>query len=288
MRRLVQVCVFTIGTAVTLVANHPATFVMQNGERISGDLSYKGGTAYTINGRDIESRDVAVISFVNEDPPAAELRQIPRVDNNPTELERHVFVGRDGQVMLGKLYKFSPDGETVTFDARDGGRRDISANDLARIYINPGGARSVYRNILRDDRQSTATNRIVNGSGTIRVNGNQPWTDTGVDVKKGDRVSFSASGEVRVAQGNSPEVVANPDGAVRFQGSRNSYPYPGIAVGGLIARVGNDRPFAIGTITQPISMPDKGRLYLGINDDVFNDNSGGFNVTVNTNNRTSR
>jgi len=70
-----MICVFTAIMGVAVLANHAATFVMQNGERISGDLSYKGGTAYTLSGRDIESRDVAVIAFVNR----------------------------------GKLYKFSPD-----------------------------------------------------------------------------------------------------------------------------------------------------------------------------------
>ena len=282
MRRLLMTFVLTASAAVALLANHPATFVMRSGERISGDLSYKGGTTYTLSGRDIESRDVAVITFVKDDPSAAELAQIPHVDNNPSELERHVFVTGDGKVMLGKLYKFSPDGETVTFDARDGGRRDISANDLARIYINPAGARNVYASILRNDRQQQppATSGAANRRGGITVNGNQPWTDTGIDVKKGERITFSATGQVRVANGNSPDVVASPDGAGSFPAPRNNYPYTGMAVGGLIARVGNDKPFGIGTITQPISMPDKGRLFLGINDDGFGDNAGAFNVTI--------
>src|SRR5436190_21548468 len=116
MRRLLMTFVLTASAAVALLANHPATFVMRSGERISGDLSYKGGTTYTLSGRDIESRDVAVITFVKDDPSAAELAQIPHVDNNPSELERHVFVTGDGKVMLGKLYKFSQDGEPVTFD----------------------------------------------------------------------------------------------------------------------------------------------------------------------------
>ena len=38
-------------------------------------------------------------------------------------------------------------------------------------------------------------------------------------------------------------------------------------VGGLIGRVGNSRPFPIGSNSQPITMPENGRLYLGINDE---------------------
>ena len=283
MRRIITTCVLVGSAVVVALANHPATFVLRSGEKVNGDLSYKGGTAYTLNGRDYEAQEVAVVAFVKDDPSASELRQISRTDNNPSELDRHAFVTRDGKVMLGKLYKFSPDGETVTFDARDGGRRDISANDLARIYINPAAARSVYSSILRAGRQPVATTGVVNAPqppGSIAVNGNQPWTDSQINVKKGDRIVFSATGQVRVANGDSADAVAGPDGAGNFQAPRTNYPYPGIAVGGLIAKVGNDRPFSIGSITQPISMPDDGRLYLGINDDGFGDNSGAFYVTI--------
>ena len=74
--------------------------------------------------------------------------------------------------------------------------------------------------------------------------------------------------------------MAGPDGADGFQSNRTNYPYPGMAVGGLVAKVGNDKPFAIGSIGTPISMPDNGRLYLGINDDGFGDNSGAFYVKI--------
>jgi hypothetical protein len=283
MGRFIATCVLAASAAVVALANHPATFVLRNGERVNGDLSYKGGTAYTLNGRDYEAQNVAVVAFVNDDPSADELRQISRVDNNPNELERHAFVTRDGRVMMGKLYKFSPDGETITFDAREGGRRDISANDLARIYINPGAARSVYSSILRSGRQPVETAGVVNTPappGSIAVNGNQPWTDAGINVKRGDRIVFSSTGQVRVATGNSADAVAGPDGAGAFQAPRTNYPYQGMAVGGLIAKVGNGRAFGIGSITQPISMPADGRLSLGINDDGFGDNSGAFYVTI--------
>ena len=161
MRRFITTCVLAASAAVVALANHPATFVLRNGDRVNGDLSYKGGSAYTLNGRDYEAQDVAVVAFVNDDPSADELRQIS-THGQQSERARSACVRHpDGQVMLGKLYKFSPDGETITFDARDGGRRDISANDLARIYINPGAARSVYNNILRAGRQPVATAGVV-------------------------------------------------------------------------------------------------------------------------------
>ena len=289
MRKFITTCALAASAAVVVLANHPATFVLRNGDRVNGDLSYKGGTAYTLAGRDYASQDVALVAFVSGDPSADELRQIPRVDNNPNELDRHAFVTRDGRVMMGKLYKFSPDGETVTFDARDGGRRDVSANDLARIYINPGAARSVYNNILQAGNQPVATAGVVNAPpGSIAVNGNQPWTDTAIDVKAGDQVRFMSSGEIRIATGKAPETVANPNGSGSFNAPRNGYPVPAMAVGGLIAKVGNSAPFPIGKSDQPIRMPANGRLYLGINDDGFGDNSGAFQVTVTRTNGSTR
>jgi hypothetical protein len=67
----------------------------------------------------------------------------------------------------------------------------------------------------------------------------------------------------------------------------NKYPVPGNQAGTLIGRVGSGglfgggRIFAIGTMSQPITMQADGRLMLGINDDNFGDNSGAFSVTIN-------
>ena len=51
-------------------------------------------------------------------------------------------------------------------------------------------------------------------------------------------------------------------------------------VGGLIGRVGSSGPFPIGSNAQPIVMPAAGRLMLGVNDNVWTDNSGYFSVVI--------
>ena len=100
-------------------------------------------------------------------------------------------------------------------------------------------------------------------------------------MKKGQRVSFNASGQIRVTTAGGPEATASPDGSGSFQGARTRYPVPQMPVGGLIGRVGTGAAFPIGSNSQPITMPADGRLYLGINDDEFGDNSGTFTVTIN-------
>jgi hypothetical protein len=281
MRRLLLSALLVASAATVVFGAHQATFVLRNGDRVSGEMTYKGGADYTLNGKDYSAGDVAVIEFAPGEPSAAELQQLPQNDNNPNELERHAFVTRDGNVHLGKLYKFSPDGETVTYDKREGGRQDISANDVARIYINPGSARSVFASILNAPGApaAVATTGVAGGNG-VAVQANQPWTDTGIDVKAGDQIAFVTSGQIKIAEGSGPEVTAGADGSGSFNAPRNNYPVPMMAVGGLIGRVGTSKAFPIGSNNQRIRMPASGRLYLGVNDDGFGDNSGAFNVTI--------
>ena len=270
-------------TTMAALGARGATFVLTSGERVSGELTYKGGTDFTLNGRDYPSTQVAIIAFQPGDPAAAELNQLPATDNPADEHNRHMFVLRNGQIIHGKLYHISADGETIQFDPLGGSsvadRRTISANEVARIYITPSGARSVYNNILNAPAAAVATSGIA-ANGAIIVAANQPWTDTGINVRRGDRVSFNTTGQIRVTSGTEPEGVAGSDGSGAFQGSRARYPVPSMPVGGLIFKVGNSAPSPIGSNSQPITMPANGRLYLGVNDDEFGDNSGAFTVTI--------
>ena len=272
-RRLFASGIVTACLSAVVFANHPATFVLRDGNRVSGELSYKGGASYTLNGQDYPSANIAVIEFAGGTPSAAELSQIPTVDNNPSEHERHVFVTRSGELIFGKIYHISADGNTFTFDRREGGRHDIASDNLARVYVNPAAARHVYN--------STNVNPVVGTPSTlgvsrsVNVNAAQQWTDTGIEVNAGDRVAFEASGEVRF--GTSAGMTATPNGNDAFHGNFSAR---GLPAGALIGRVGNGAPFGIGMQTQPLAMPGAGRLYLGVNDDKFGDNSGAFAVTI--------
>jgi hypothetical protein len=273
-RRLLVATILTIATASAASA-HPATFIMRNGDRITGDLTYKGGADYTLNGRDISAGDVAVIAFVSTDPSPTEISRVPSVDVNPNELERHVFVRHNGEMIFGKLYKFSADGGIVTFDRREGGRHDIPAGELARIYINPGSARIVYRSVLAGAESSDRSPGGAPG-GTIRVIGNQQWTPTGFNVRRGETIRLNATGEVNWS-GQEADRAA-PGGAI--SGRKAGNPPVGGALGGaLVGRIGNGQPFIIGN-RPAVRMPASGELFLGINDDVVADNTGDFMVTV--------
>jgi hypothetical protein len=137
------------------------------------------------------------------------------------------------------------------------------------------------RSILldEDDEQGPGWGRGGGGAmreRTVMVDARTAWTDTGVTVRNGQEVMFVATGEVRWGPGRR-------DGA---DGERNSpynraRPMPDRNAAALIGRVGPDGdPFFIGATRAPLRLRGSGRLYLGINDDFLQDNSGSLRVLV--------
>jgi hypothetical protein len=127
----------------------------------------------------------------------------------------------------------------------------------------------------------------------IVVRGNEAWTDTGLDVSAGEEVSFEAEGRISLQKGN-PEAECGPEG---YDLLTIRQPVPGRNLGALIGKVvialtvtvdektkqeKRDEVaelFYVGT-KNIVSMPAKGRLFLGINETVIGDNAGEFRVTV--------
>jgi hypothetical protein len=106
---------------------------------------------------------------------------------------------------------------------------------------------------------------------TVTVDAAHPWIDSGLTVRKDERLSFHADGTIR--WGTKPDQVAGPEGHDAKSGK--------IGRGGLIGRVGSTgKPFPVGNTRTPIVMPKSGKLFLGINDFIFKDNAGSFVVTI--------
>jgi hypothetical protein len=111
----------------------------------------------------------------------------------------------------------------------------------------------------------------------VDVAANVAWTDTGVEVRRGDEVTFEASG--KITWGKDRRDDADGESGNHYNANR---PIPRRPGGALIAKIGRDSNdyFFIGKATEPIRMPSSGRLFLGINDDYLPDNSGGFRVNI--------
>lgn len=117
-------------------------------------------------------------------------------------------------------------------------------------------------------------------AGTIEreviVDASRGWIDTGLDVRRGDTLSFQASGSVTLS--TNPSDVADPAGS-RTNRRAPSLPLPGESAGALIARVGDGTPVMVGG-RQSITANTTGRLYLAVNDDFFDDNRGTYRVSI--------
>jgi hypothetical protein len=179
-----------------------------------------------------------------------------------------VLVLRDGSRLEGVLVAVR--GDTVEFEpdrGRDAGRvRRFDRRDVRAIQFDDqaGGDRDPSRP------------RPGMRERTVSVDARARWTDTGVDVRQGQDVYFSSEGQVRWGPNRR-------DGAA---GERNSpynqgRPMPDRNAAALIGRIGeNGDPFFIGDTTGPIRMRGSGRLYLGLNDDYLQDNSGSLRTTM--------
>jgi len=127
----------------------------------------------------------------------------------------------------------------------------------------------------------------------ITVPADAGWVDTGLDVLPGEQLYFKAGGEISLQRGN-PSATCGPAGLdlVTVQ-----QPVPNENLGALIGKlaqligVRTDEDtgeeirdeiaayFFIGA-ENGLSVPVKGRLYLGVNENVIKDNSGEFTVQV--------
>jgi hypothetical protein len=114
----------------------------------------------------------------------------------------------------------------------------------------------------------------------ITVSANQPWTDTGIDVVPNMQFEFIAEGQIEIGNRNASTADGNRNAAT------TSLPLEGSPAGALIAKIryreGNDSNFIfIGSRGGGNTEPNEyGRLFLGINDDYFRDNTGSFRVTI--------
>jgi hypothetical protein len=268
---------------VQIGAAERATFILNDGTRESGDVVFHGSGNRNIiddflnlgqGGKEkgFPVDQVALIDFAGGEPSGSELQQLPGG-------EGHLLVLRGGVMQRGTLVNLV-NGDTVQWRNEAGQPQQYAIRDVTRIYLNPSAARRLFPQAAAAAAQaeqpgvSTADQAVPRGA--VRVSANQPWVATGIRVMKGQRVAFTASGQVQFSGDRAH--VSGPDGnpSVPSQG----LPVGEMAVGGLIAKVGDSQPFPIGSNRQPIVMPASGLLMLGVNDTEMGDNSGFFAVTV--------
>ena len=243
-------------------AQDSATLTLRSGEKVSGQLVDLGGVGYTLrvngNERHVAQNDVAVIDFTG----------------GATDADWTNFTGtskvvlRNGQTFDGSVYDIGGTSPLrMTFRTANG-EREVGSNEIARILIaRPESA------VATSGSSIAATPGVA---GAITVQANQPWTSTGLNVRKGQRIELTTTGEIQLS--DDVNDIANANGAKAGRTVANAPLRNGLA-GALIGRIGNSAPFGIGG-TNFIIAPAAGVLFLGINDDGFADNKGNYQVVV--------
>jgi hypothetical protein len=243
-------------------AQDSATLTLRSGEKVSGQLVDLGGVGYTVrvNGseRQIPQNSVAVIDFTGGTMSDADWAKF----TGTTQV-----VLRNGQTIDGSLYDIGGTSPLRLTIKTPSGDREIGSNEVARIVI------SRPENAVATSGAGAVTPSVP---GAITVQANQPWTNTGVTVRKGQRLTFTTTGEVQLS--DDANDIANPDGSKAARYAANSQ-MKQVLAGALLGRIGNGAPFAIGNQTS-IAAPAAGVLFLGVNDDGFGDNKGNFQVIV--------
>lgn len=120
----------------------------------------------------------------------------------------------------------------------------------------------------------------------VKVDAAQEWTDSGLVVRKGERLIFWATGQIQPSA--KPNRILGPDGDGGL--------YYRVGKGGLVGRIGNGRPFTVGARTHlfrrggksshlpfappPIEMKQDGTLRLGLKDWRVGSYQGAFSVSI--------
>ncbi|HLN98523.1 MAG TPA: LecA/PA-IL family lectin [Pyrinomonadaceae bacterium] len=131
----------------------------------------------------------------------------------------------------------------------------------------------------RDRRGSRTLERIV----AVQANETR-GADTGIDLRVGDQVTITASGNITAGQ---RAGVVSPDGGRPSAGvifGTNRRPVPTAGVGALVGFIlqanGQQSQFFLVGSQATFTTPVDGRLYLLVNDDNYSDNSGSFSARI--------
>ena len=110
----------------------------------------------------------------------------------------------------------------------------------------------------------------------ITLNADQKWVDTGIKLKFGREILFSATGCIYIDKDT--QVYQNGELTLN---RNNKKSIPNQPTGAIIAKVGDKgNPFYVGNDKAPFQITREGNLFIGINDFDFSDNSGKFIVKI--------
>src|SRR5579864_6110370 len=117
---------------------------------------------------------------------------------------------------------------------------------------------------------------------TIDVSPAQPWTDTNIDLRRGDSIVLTATGTLTVTSGRDQGTIEAAGKARGFRDMIKTYQGNTAGLGALIGRIGSSdatEPFVVGA-RKEMQVMRAGRLFLGLNMTGNVPIEGAYHVTV--------
>jgi hypothetical protein len=196
-----------------------------------------------------------------------------------------ILIGGNARGRRGQTTVYVEDVESIEFDSSGGNTSSSSTMDdsTARNNPPPMSRPSSPVNPPVNDRvtdTTPASSAAPPTFFTIKVgvradNANNGWTNSGLVVRKGQRLRISASGRVSLGRGR----FSTPGGLNTIQDGdklmRNE------ATGALIAVIGDDNDdfILIGPRREFVAQRD-GVLFLGVNEGDLTDNTGSYDIVI--------
>jgi hypothetical protein len=206
-----------------------------------------------------------------------------------------ILVGAGARGRRSQITLYMEDVESIEFDSA-GSSPVIADNNVGQtsrpatpntsrppVQQQPDNSQDTGSDVANTPSQPTGRQNSSQASPTFfqinaRVRGDSAsngWTNSGLVVRRGQRIRVSASGRVTLGAGR----VSTPAGVPAIQDNEKlmrSYP-----TGALIAVIGDDNDdfIFIGGRREFIAQRD-GVLFLGVNEGNLNDNTGSYDIVI--------
>jgi hypothetical protein len=193
-----------------------------------------------------------------------------------------ILIGGNARGRRGQTTVYVEDVESIEFDSTPGGNSIPTDDGSARNNVpvnrpsNPPPDNPVGDRTSNPPSVSASTPTFF----TIKVgvkadNANNGWTNSGLVVRKGQRLRISASGRVSLGKGR----FSTPGGLTNI--NDNDKLMRTEATGALIAVIGDDNDdfILIGPRREFVAQRD-GVLFLGVNEGDLTDNTGSYDIVI--------
>ena len=197
-----------------------------------------------------------------------------------------ILIGGNARGRRGQTTVYVEDVESIEFDSNNGNSSvtdDSSARNNPPLMSRPSNPVNQPDNNGNDSRtidttpsSSAPTPTFFTIKVPVRAdNSNNGWTNSGLVVRKGQRLRISASGRISLGRGR----FSTPGGLTGVLD--NEKLMRSEATGALIAVIGDDNDdfILIGPRREFVAQRD-GVLFLGVNEGDLTDNTGSYDIVI--------